>query len=500
MNDADFNTMDSAGAAPRSAAAMNNRRKDLRLQLRVALASAGVIAAFFHASALTLRPEMADPGQSRLFATSLSVMFLAFLGVLFLGVISARWNGFRPHALPVAKVDDGPLRAVIWSREYFSRLTGNAGPKGVAPARDPEPGGAADMQVLILKRVLAATGQSLRHFDMAGNFTDYGANAVGSMFLARLPAQPVASAAELWAVLQAHDDLERGSDAGDAARAGSVLYRLEILVEEGQVFDICLLDLGPAGRAYLVSDVTVARFEEEQRQNAHTLEVLGSLAGGVAHDFNNVLAAIGGNLELMEDRVEDDPFMRQRIDSAMRAARRARAQTTSLAAFSQRQADFRERVFAGDLVRETLEIAQEMVVHSCKVITDPVPDVQLKVASANVVSALIHLVVNARNAMVNGGEIRIGGRELPGGEAVGLGLDSARRYVEIHVVDQGTGVADEIMDDIMKEFFTTKAPGCAAGLGLPMARRTAEREGGKLRFWNNPEGGATFAMILPCVS
>lgn len=444
--------------------------------------------------------------------SALTVMLIAFLTVFFTSVLASGGYVARSIIGPLEKLSraidatarhGAPVKAVIRSRDYFGRLASqfNFMQQRLLDTQDDlgERSAELEQQTLVLQRVLASTDQSVRHFDEAGRVTDYDISPAANRVLCLLPRKPVATADDLWSSLAGNGDLTRIQRADEPETPEAVRYTLSIAASGGSSFEIRLVTLAASGSAYLVTDVTTERDLMETLLRAQSIETLGVLAGGIAHDFNNVLVGILGNLEMIEGLVRDDPAVRYRVQVALGVSLRAKALTTSLLSFSQRQSEDRALIQVSDIIKEATAIVRDTLGRRYSITVEGVACATLHVATANVVAAVMNLIINARDAMPAGGAIRLGARLLDAADAGVKGAGGAQRYVELYVTDCGAGVADAVKDKILKEFFTTKAGGSSTGLGLPMANRTAQREGGRLKFWNNPDGGASFALILPCV-
>jgi PAS domain S-box-containing protein len=273
-----------------------------------------------------------------------------------------------------------------------------------------------------------------------------------------------------------------------------------------RVFDMSLHPVRNATGAVIAilpeaADVTEQRDAEAQLRQAQKMEAVGQLTGGLAHDFNNLMTGIGGNLELLQARVRqgDTAELERFIESAMGAARRAAALTHRLLAFSRQQTlDPRptdvSRLVAGmeEMIRRTMG-----------------PDVEVEVVDATglwrtmvdqhqLENALLNLCINARQAMPRGGKLTI--------ETCNKVLDdhAARErelqpgpYVTLCVSDTGTGMSPDVMARAFDPFFTTKPIGEGTGLGLSMIYGFVRQSGGQARIYSEPGQGALVCLYLP---
>ena len=253
------------------------------------------------------------------------------------------------------------------------------------------------------------------------------------------------------------------------------------------------------GFAKITRDITERReaelkLEQMQQQLAESqkLDALGQLTGGVAHDFNNLLMIISGSLHTLKKGADDDP-KRQRALSAIEAAsRRGAALTSQLLTFARRQSvnpqavDVAERI---DAVREVLDAAVGSAVTLQFDVEPGVWPVMVDVAEFE--TALVNLVINARDAMSGGGVIVISAHNDKRGGEVGAG------HVAISVQATGTGIAPDILSKIFDPFFTTKPIGKGTGLGLSQVHGFAHQAGGTVRVASELGKGTRITILLP---
>ena len=243
------------------------------------------------------------------------------------------------------------------------------------------------------------------------------------------------------------------------------------------------------------------RQTQEQLLQAQKMEAVGQLTGGLAHDFNNLLAGISGSLDMMQARIDQgrtDQLPRY-LDGARDAARRAAALTHRLLAFSRRQTlDPRpvdaHRLIGGmeELVRRTIGPAVAWGVDHAD------PPWIILVDAHQLENALLNLCINARDAMPEGGELRIGTANRRLDEASARALDMAPGdYLELTVSDTGIGMPQEVVARAFEPFFTTKPLGRGTGLGLSMIYGFAKQSGGRVQIRSQPGEGTCVSLLLP---
>jgi two-component system, cell cycle sensor histidine kinase and response regulator CckA len=240
-----------------------------------------------------------------------------------------------------------------------------------------------------------------------------------------------------------------------------------------------------------IMDITEQRRLEEQLHLASRLESIGRLAGGVAHDFNNLLAAMLGSLDLIDEHVSDD--VRKDLGTIRHSALRARDLTRQLLAFARKQPVSVHTVDLGALVHDVQRLLHRLVGPriAIEIVTQAQPLVSADPSLLEQV--LVNLVVNARDAMPEGGrlEIRI--------ETAAAEPDSAPHgTARITVTDSGVGMDEATRARIFEPFFTTKAHG--TGLGLASSYGIIQQHGGDITVESEPSRGTRFIVSLPCVA
>ncbi|MBY6265418.1 response regulator [Azospirillum sp. 412522] len=282
----------------------------------------------------------------------------------------------------------------------------------------------------------------------------------------------------------------------DALRPTGERRRLEVAASPA------LYGGGPAVLLVL-NDITDRRRVEGELQRAQKMEAVGRMAGGIAHEFNNMLTAIGGFARLAERNPADPDRVLTCVQEIAKASERAAALTGQLLDFSHRRVtDEREVVAVAPLVRDLRVFLKPLL--SAGIDVEILAEDEGAHALVNPVTlnqALLNLALNGRDAMPDGGALTIAlAVETPDDAffARHRGLKPGR-YVAIRVGDQGPGVPAEIRDRIWEPFFTTKEPGKGTGLGLWMVYGTAQQSNGAVELEGGKGRGATFALYLPAV-
>ena len=262
----------------------------------------------------------------------------------------------------------------------------------------------------------------------------------------------------------------------------------------------------PRGVTVVVHETTEARRAKEnaalleaQLHQAQKMEAIGQLTGGVAHDFNNMLTAIYGNLELaLLERLPEEA--RACIDEAQAAASSAARLTHRLLAFSRRQPLQPHRVDPRGLVTGMEVLLQRTLGERVSIeVVVSAGQWQCEVDGAQLESAILNLAINARDAMPDGGKITIetgNVRISPEYAEEHEGL-RAGQYVMVAVSDSGTGMSPEVQQRAFEPFFTTKGPGRGSGLGLSMVYGFVKQSNGHIKIYSEPGVGTSVKLYLP---
>jgi PAS domain S-box-containing protein len=234
----------------------------------------------------------------------------------------------------------------------------------------------------------------------------------------------------------------------------------------------------------------------EALSQAQKLEAIGQLTGGIAHDFNNLLMAVLGSLELAQKRLPDDPQINRLIGNAIHGARRGATLTQRMLAFARRQELKRESIDLAELVLGMEELLTQSLGAAFTLNFELAP--RLPAVESDPVqleSALLNVVVNARDAMPDGGTITVTAERAsvgPGAADLGAG-----DYVRLVVADEGEGMDEATLARATEPFFTTKGIGKGTGLGLAMIHGLTTQSGGALRLKSRVGAGTQVELWLP---
>jgi PAS domain S-box-containing protein len=247
-------------------------------------------------------------------------------------------------------------------------------------------------------------------------------------------------------------------------------------------------------------DVTERRNLEIQLRQAQKMEAVGRLAGGVAHDFNNLLTIINGYSEMALRRVKSQDLLRNHIAEIRKAGERAASLTRQLLAFSRQQVLAPRILDVRNLVADIEKMLRRLIGEDIELVTiRHAASSQVKADPGQLEQILVNLVVNARDAMPQGGKLII---EVTNVVIEGTYVDqhpvvTPGHYVLMAVSDTGTGMTPEIQAHIFEPFFTTKEQGKGTGLGLAMVYGTVKQSGGYIWVYSELGRGATFKIYLP---
>ena len=252
-----------------------------------------------------------------------------------------------------------------------------------------------------------------------------------------------------------------------------------------------------------ITDVTERKHLEEQLRHAQKMEAVGQVAGGVAHDFNNVLTAILGQLELIKSRPDSRERVKEGLAHIDQATQRAAALTRQLLAFSRRQVIKPEVLDLNQILEEIEPMLRHLIGEGVTLEANLAPGLgHVRADAGQIEQIVMNLVVNARDAMPDGGKLII--------ETTNVDLDDkyvaahagaqGGRHVLLTVSDTGCGMSAEVVERIFEPFYSTKAPGKGTGLGLWTVFGIVRQSGGNIWVYSEPDQGTTLKTYLPAVA
>ena len=259
----------------------------------------------------------------------------------------------------------------------------------------------------------------------------------------------------------------------------------------------------------IVQDVSQRRQAEEQRERlqqqllqAQKLESVGRLAGGVAHDLNNLLSPILGYSEMLQEELESGSRQQGYVDMVHQAALRARDLVRQLLAFGRQQALVMETADLNQIVRSFVPLLRRTIREDVRIDLELPPTLDpVRVDVGQIEQVIMNLVVNAQDAMPEGGAIRLatGALVLDKDHADSHGDVQPGPYVLLKVSDTGFGMSQEVREQIFHPFYTTKTDGQGTGLGLATTYGIIKQHGGHVNVDSAVGKGATFTIFLPAV-
>ena len=305
------------------------------------------------------------------------------------------------------------------------------------------------------------------------------------------------------------DDLQRHvMDAVEAAiDAGTWRGDTELLSQDGKripIHQLLIAHRDESGEVSVIStvirDMTLVRDLEAQLAHAQRLESVGRLAGGVAHDFNNLLTVIENYVELACDSLPPTGPVRDDLAMVLRATERAGALCRQLLSFARKEVIFPEPLDINRVVRQFASLVGRIVGEDVRLELDLEERLRLVLMDPSQLEQILaNLVVNARDAMKEGGLLLISTRQIPvwpEGNAHGA---SCAEWVELVVADTGEGMSDEVRSRVFEPFFTTKGPGRGSGLGLATVYGAVSQNNGTISIRSALGQGTQVTIRWPTI-
>ena len=273
-------------------------------------------------------------------------------------------------------------------------------------------------------------------------------------------------------------------------------------VRDGRVLDTAWANiaLSDGSNIGIGQDITERKRLEEQLAQAQKMEAVGRLAGGVAHDFNNMLSVINGIADLLLHRLPTDDPLRRSLEQIQQAGGRAADLTKQLLAFSRKQVLAPKVLDLGEQIEQIDKMLRRMIGEDIDLVTRRAPGLwKIRADPGQIEQVIFNLSINARDAMPHGGSLFLETRNV---EVDGLrsGIPShvpPGSYVSLTMSDSGIGMDRETLLQIFEPFFTTKEVGKGTGLGLATVFGIVKQSGGYIWAESEPGHGATFTVLLP---
>ncbi|MBU1053531.1 MAG: PAS domain S-box protein [Proteobacteria bacterium] len=282
---------------------------------------------------------------------------------------------------------------------------------------------------------------------------------------------------------------------------------LDIIRKDGQIIRVQIaVNFSINNEKPMVSgsiiDISKENDLESQLLQAQKMEAIGNLAGGIAHDFNNIITILAGYGNLLQLNIDKSDPSRHYVDQILLASQKAASLTQKLLTFSRQQPIALKPLNINTIINETKNLLERLITEDIRLTTDLSPeDVIIMADPTQIDQILFNLIVNAKDAMPSGGDLKLSTRtgELDEEFVKTHGFGKPGRYAVIEVSDTGTGINKDTIEKIYNPFFTTKEVGKGTGLGLSTVYGILKQHKGYITVFSKPDQGATFSVYFPIV-
>lgn len=283
--------------------------------------------------------------------------------------------------------------------------------------------------------------------------------------------------------------------------------KLRTLNESAVDVEVAAIPFEYRGRRHIqlvIRDITERKQIGDRFRQSQRMEAVGKLAGGVAHDFNNVLTTIRGYSDLIQESLSPSDPIREDVTEIRLATERAASLTRQLLAFSRRQVLAPKALDLNTVVLDMKRMLIRMIGEDITLVTDLETELEtIKADQSQIEQVIMNLAVNARDAIEDGGKLTISTRNVKiennGNENWQVELENGD-YVVLEVADTGIGMSEETAFHIFEPFFSTKPKDKGTGLGLSTVYGIVKQSGGDISVVSEPSVGTTFRVFLPVVS
>lgn len=286
----------------------------------------------------------------------------------------------------------------------------------------------------------------------------------------------------------------RGSEEQIQRRDGSII---DVNVNTTIVYDG---DGKPAVARMVLRDITERKKMEAQILQSQKIDSIGNLAGGVAHDFNNILTSILGSASIMRRRIKGDDRYTKYVDLIETASRRGAALTRQLLTFARKDNPYVRPVDVNHVIEETMHLVEATTTKAIQLKKSLSSEVAIVEADeGQIQQAILNLCLNARDAMPNGGNLYVSCRtgKLDQSQALRIPHAEPGDYVVVTVADTGVGIPKNLLGRIFEPFFTTKDEGKGTGLGLAVVYGVVRSHHGYITVESEVNNGTIFTIYLP---